>query len=296
MCAQVKGGTLLEAGRELWAQGVAAGYWFPALRFYQGVAPALLQGPLCRFGDTAANEGVLVLLHGRRLPLWAKTAVGTVAACTWRAALTPLDTLKLVLEVDGVEAGLSHLRSRVAQNGMATFFAGAVGVGVTAAVSHWPWFTVNNLLQQRLPQAASHPGQLWRAALIGFVATLCSDVVANPMRVLKVTVQTAVQPLSYRAAAAAVVAKGGATALLTRGLMAKICANALQGVVFSVLWRMLMEAYAKRRVESLSQDGGWRRSAGPRLTLPSLAPARRIGVQQPLAEHGDVEAPSAKDA
>ena len=246
---QVKGGTLAEAGRALWAQGVAAGYTFPLLRFYQGVLPALLQGPLCRFGDTAANEGVLVLLAGwKELPLWLKTAIGTFAACSWRAALTPLDTLKLVLEVDGFSEGWGLLRGRVADQGLTTLFNGALGVGVTAAVSHWPWFTVNNVLQQRLPPPHSRPQQLWRSALIGFLATLCSDVAANPMRVLKATVQTSVTPLSYTAAARGVMAKDGSTALLTRGLTAKICANALQGVVFSVLWQLFMEAYAAREV------------------------------------------------
>ena len=28
-------------------------------RFYRGVGPALLQGPLSRFGDTAANVGLI---------------------------------------------------------------------------------------------------------------------------------------------------------------------------------------------------------------------------------------------
>jgi hypothetical protein len=31
-------------------------------RFYRGVLPALIQGPLSRFGDTAANTGMLTLL------------------------------------------------------------------------------------------------------------------------------------------------------------------------------------------------------------------------------------------
>lgn len=33
------------------------------LRFYRGLAPALFQGPLSRFGDTASNAGCLSLLN-----------------------------------------------------------------------------------------------------------------------------------------------------------------------------------------------------------------------------------------
>ena len=32
------------------------------LRFYKGIGPALLQGPLSRFGDTAANDGAMALM------------------------------------------------------------------------------------------------------------------------------------------------------------------------------------------------------------------------------------------
>lgn len=32
------------------------------LRFYRGVGPALIQGPMSRFGDTAANAGTLAML------------------------------------------------------------------------------------------------------------------------------------------------------------------------------------------------------------------------------------------
>jgi len=32
-------------------------------RFYRGVLPALIQGPLSRFGDTAANTGMLTMMN-----------------------------------------------------------------------------------------------------------------------------------------------------------------------------------------------------------------------------------------
>lgn len=44
------GTTTGEALRTLWKDG-------GVVRFYRGLGPALLQGPLSRFGDTAANTG-----------------------------------------------------------------------------------------------------------------------------------------------------------------------------------------------------------------------------------------------
>lgn len=68
------------------------------LRFYRGIAPALLQGPLSRFGDTAANVGVLTLLDAndntRDLPVSVKTLGASLGAAVWRIFLMPLDTVR----------------------------------------------------------------------------------------------------------------------------------------------------------------------------------------------------------
>ena len=55
------GGSLLEVIETLYAEGGIR-------RFYAGAQYALLQGPLSRFGDTAANAGVLMCSTGLRCP------------------------------------------------------------------------------------------------------------------------------------------------------------------------------------------------------------------------------------
>ena len=61
---------------------------------YRGLPFALVQGPLSRFGDTAANVGVLALLDATPstalLPTPLKTAVASVVAGTWRILITPV--------------------------------------------------------------------------------------------------------------------------------------------------------------------------------------------------------------
>lgn len=50
--------------------------------------PALVQGPLSRFGDTAANTGVLALMESmdstKGLPVGVKTLCASGAAALWR--------------------------------------------------------------------------------------------------------------------------------------------------------------------------------------------------------------------
>ena len=87
------GGSTREALDALYEEGGIA-------RFYRGISFALFQTPLSRFGDTAANAGVLTLLAASDLPISVRTAFASAAAATWRIGLTPLDTMKTTLQVD----------------------------------------------------------------------------------------------------------------------------------------------------------------------------------------------------
>ena len=68
-------------------------------RLYQGLWAALLQAPLARFGDTAANAGALALLETTALPVALKTFLASCSAALFRIAITPIDTLKTMLQV-----------------------------------------------------------------------------------------------------------------------------------------------------------------------------------------------------
>lgn len=68
-------------------------------RFYRGVLPALIQGPMSRFGDTAANTGILTLLDNldatRDVNVGVKTIAASAAAAIFRIFLMPVDTVKV---------------------------------------------------------------------------------------------------------------------------------------------------------------------------------------------------------
>lgn len=103
------GTTTTEAIETLYADGG----W---TRYYQGLVAALIQGPVSRFGDTAANAGILALLESntfmRKLPTLIKTAFASVAAACFRMILTPVDTIKTTMQTQGKD-GIPLLRARV---------------------------------------------------------------------------------------------------------------------------------------------------------------------------------------
>jgi hypothetical protein len=68
-------------------------------RYYHGLMPALIQGPIARFGDTFANVGILALLASNpllnKLPSPLKTVFASVAGALFRMILVPIDTVKV---------------------------------------------------------------------------------------------------------------------------------------------------------------------------------------------------------
>lgn len=62
-----------------------------------------LQGPLSRFGDTAANAGTLSLLESYEatagLNVGLKTVVASAAAASFRILLMPIDATKTIMQV-----------------------------------------------------------------------------------------------------------------------------------------------------------------------------------------------------
>lgn len=86
------GTTFLQALKALYANG-----GLPC--FYCGVVPALFQGPLSRFGDTAANTGVLSLLDNleatQNMNIGFKTGAASMAAAGFWIFLMPIDTIKV---------------------------------------------------------------------------------------------------------------------------------------------------------------------------------------------------------
>ena len=83
--------------------------------------------------------------------------------------------------------------------------------------------------------------KLVRQAFIGFVASVISDTVSNSLRVVKTYRQVHATRIGYVAAAEAVIATDGVRGLFGRGLKTRIIANGLQGLMFSILWRLFLD-------------------------------------------------------
>ena len=248
------GGNLVSSLQTLWKDGGIS-------RLYQGLPFALIQGPLTRFGDTAANVGILALLEAtpetQNLPLPLKTALGSVSAGIWRIFLMPIDTSKTAMQVEGAE-GLNNLWGIVGREGPSVLYNGAVASAAATAVGHFPWFLTYNALDEVLPLVSASDDlllSLTRSAVLGLSASCVSDICSNSLRVIKTTKQTArlgsgqsgseafdkSKEISYPEVVRLILEKDGLIGLLGRGLGTRLLTNSIQGAVFSVLWRYFQQ-------------------------------------------------------
>jgi hypothetical protein len=70
---------------------------------------------------------------------------GGISAAGFRIILTPIDTLKTTLQVQGA-GGATLLRQRIKTNGFGSLWWGAIATAAATFVGHYPWFaTVSSL-------------------------------------------------------------------------------------------------------------------------------------------------------
>jgi len=232
------GGTFPAAFSQIYKQG-------GLVRFYRGYIPALMIGPISRFGDTAMNEASLVIFkkYYPDTPIFLQTAGASVMAGIWRLGTVPIDTWKTSKQVHGKD-GLKIVMDKVRANGVPALYQGALASSFATMVGHYPWFVTYNYMNSYLPNISYKEDALkalGRNALIGFCASAISDTTSNSIRVIKTVKQTNAIQIGYMEALQQVVKKDGWRGLMFRGLETKLLTNGVQGIIFSVVWKFLKD-------------------------------------------------------
>jgi len=215
-------------------------------RLYAGLLPALIQGPLARFGDTAANNGVQTALRSLEATKdWSTATVSLVCSLVaglFRILLVPLEVVKTTLQVEGRSGFVSLLR-RVSQRGFCCLFEGVLATFAAHFCGHYPWFATRNFLTGIWTKSDDAPFNVFRNAVIGLLASIVADTFSNPARVIKTYKQTSMEQISYLSAIQQVLAQGGFQGFFTRGLGTKVFCNAIQSMFFNITWELFQEKY-----------------------------------------------------
>ena len=224
------GGTFKEVLFKLYKEGGIR-------RFYSGIIPALIQGPLCRFGDTFSNAVVLNFLKQYKIPIFIKTGLASGTAGIIRIILSPVDTIKTMRQVEGKNA-MVLLSKKIKENGFLSLYDGALANGVLTIIGHYPWFLVHNYLDKYLPMYNnSIMLRLMRNAFIGFASSCVSDTISNSIRVLKTMMQTGEGKKGYKEIFEEITKKEGIKSIFIRGLNTRLITNGIQGLMFNIMWK-----------------------------------------------------------
>ena len=163
--------------------------------------------------------------------------------------LMPIDTCKTVLQIEN-KKGLTQLLSKVRNGHIHLLYSGALANALSSFIGHYPWFYTYNLLSKNEALIEAIPWATGRNALIGFMSSIVSDTVANSMRVIKTSKQalgSTRSSITYAETISLILAVDGWRGLLGRGLKTRILGNALQSILFTVVWRGLSERWQEEK-------------------------------------------------
>ena len=206
-------------------------------RFYSGIIPALIQGPLCRFGDTFSNAIILNFLKPYPIPIFIKTILASGTAGIIRILLTPIDTIKTMRQVEGKNA-INKLTKKIKENGFFSLYDGALANSALTIIGHYPWFLVHNYLDKYIPMYNNNiMYMLMRNAFIGFTSSCISDIISNSIRVMKTSVQTGEGKKGYKEIYEEIKKKEGIKGVFIRGLNTRLITNGIQGLMFNIMWK-----------------------------------------------------------
>lgn len=218
-------------------------------------------GAAANFATLHALSSASPLNH---MPTLAQTAFSSLFVASFRLLYYPLDTAKTIMQVEG-RHGLHILRGKVRREGLGSLYHGASFSILGAALRHTLWFGTYNILvslQQQHDELqqigdgitathtstashASHPSaaslsQILNNAGIGLACSLVTDIIGNPISMLKAYRQTQEANASYVTIAREVIRQHGIHGFFLRGLGTRLWVDALNSIVFTVVWRILV--------------------------------------------------------
>lgn len=219
-------------------------------RLYQGLPCALLNGPLIRFGSTAANSGTLAAFDTptlRTVPIAVKTFCATSFFVVWRVFLMPVDFLQTVFQVRGNRA-ISTLKAEYRVFGPKMFWRGSVGIATNSFIGTYAWFGTFNALQallNRRYRSKETPlaTKTLQNGLCGLTAAFASSIFTNGIDVLKTHRQTGGGTTTYLMALRKIRETETFGQFWCRGLRPRLALDGIQGFVFSMLWKFFEEDF-----------------------------------------------------
>lgn len=208
--------------------------WFhpDKFRFFRGFIPNLTKVSLGKIGESSLIK--IFNPENNNYGLVSNTIVSASVITGWKMLMMPLDTLGNCYQVHG-EKGTEIMKERFKNYGYKTLWSGTLAYLNISLINYTIWIYVYHNLNHILPTTMQTD---FRNGIIGLGSTFCSDIVVNPLRVLKTNIQSQQEKKSYYQLYQNVLVKEKG---VFRGFKTKMIFNCFNGALYVILWKRLDE-------------------------------------------------------
>ena len=209
------------------------------LRFYRGYFPSLFLGSSIKFGEINAYYYSKQCNFNELERLVFISSVSSLLKFTF----VPIDTLDIFLQVEG-KKGIETLKNKVNSQGVRVLYYGLTPWITSNFISTFCWYNIHNYLDSKFKNYGKE-GIVFniKNAIIGGSASVISDSLTNPLRILKIYKQSNTNQVSYTETYKNIVETRGYKELFLRGLKTRIIIHGLQNMFFIVVWKNLEKAF-----------------------------------------------------
>ena len=205
------------------------------LRFYRGFTPNLLKVSLGKFGDAALYTYFHQSDFNYLSNEWRTTYIAFTSSFI-KFNLMPLDTYTNMYQVRGKE-GVNVMKQKIKKNGMKVLYNGSTAYFLSNFIGNASWFYTLDFLNSKFYKCYHKKDDTKKNMIIGFGCSTISDLLTNPIRILKTYKQSNKENITYLQALKEIKESKGLVNFYFRGLGTKLILNGLNSGLFLVLWK-----------------------------------------------------------
>ena len=205
------------------------------LRLFRGFIPSVTKVALGKVGEASIIKHFTPNENDNNNK-FKQSVYSSVAITGWKTLWMPFDTMGNCYQVNG-KNGYHIIRNKIKVHGLSTLWSGTFAFLNISLVNNTIWIYMYHQLNQFLPKDMN---QDIRNGTIGLGATFCSDLIVNPLRVMKTNIQSSPIKINYTEIYNNILKQKSG---YFRGFNTKILFNCFNSALYVILWKRLDEIY-----------------------------------------------------
>tara|TARA_B100000795_G_C22749204_1_gene418635 strand:+ start:43 stop:837 length:795 start_codon:yes stop_codon:yes gene_type:complete len=204
-------------------------------RFYRGYSPNLIKSSIGKFGDAAFYTYFHRPEYDYLNPIQRSSYI-SIASSFLKFNLMPFDTYTNMYQVRGIDAR-KIMSEKIKKNGIKVLYNGSIAYFLSNFVGNTTWFLTMDYLNDVYYHKHETKNNTIKNLCIGFACSTTSDIITNPIRILKTYKQSNKKTISYKKALKEIIGSKGIINFYLRGLPIKLFMNGINSSIFLVLWK-----------------------------------------------------------